>query len=171
MPDITRFLLPSVDPAQLGRLAKHLLRLRQTDPGIVLTNRGGWHSHNIQDDPELAPFNTGILAAARRLTGEASLSTHNAWANVNEQGDFMIPHQHSGVFLVAVLMVQPVPSGAEDEGVLMLEKRPGQMVSVDPAPQAGDVLMFPGSILHTVTPHRQSSPRITLAYNLALPRK
>lgn len=150
----------------MARLAKHLLRLRKTDPGVVLTNRGGWHSRNIQEDPELAPFITGILASARRLTGEPGLEVHIAWANVNEQGDFMVPHQHGGVSRVAVLMVQSVPPGARDEGTLMIEVRAGKMVPVDPAPQAGEVVMFPGDVLHTVTPHRQSAPRITVAFNL-----
>lgn len=164
--EIERFRLPSVDPERMERLAKYLLRLRKTDPGLVGTNRGGWHSSNIQDDPELAPFVTGTLTAARKLTGEPSLKVRIAWANVNEQGDFMIPHQHGGVCRVAVLMVQPVLPGAKDEGALMIEKRPGVMVSVEPSPQAGEVVMFPGETLHTVTPHRQSAPRITVAFNL-----
>lgn len=168
--EIERFRLPSVDSEQMGRLAQYLLRLRKTDPGVELTNRGGWHSSNIQEDPELAPFITGILASARRLTGESGLEVRLAWANVNEQGDFMIPHQHGGVCRVAVLMVQPALPGARDEGTLVIEERPGRMVPVDPSPQVGEVIMFPGKILHTVTPHRQSAPRITVAFNLCTPR-
>lgn len=164
--EIERFRLPSVDPEQMAQLAQYLLRLRKTDPGVVRTNRGGWHSSNIQDDPALAPFITGILATARKLTETPGLEALLAWANVNEQGDFMIPHRHGGVVRVAALMVQPVPLGAKDEGALIVEDRLGRMIAVDPFPEAGEVVMFPGDVLHTVTPHRQSAPRITVAFNL-----
>jgi hypothetical protein len=165
---IERFWLPSVDAAQLDELAKYLLRLRKTDPGVVKTNVGGWHSSNIQTDRELAPFATGILAGARKLTGEPRLATHIAWANVNESGDHMTMHTHGGRIRVALFMVQPALPGGVDEGSFMYEDPTtnGKMIAINPPQQAGEVALFSGDMPHKVTAHHQSAPRITVAFNL-----
>lgn len=166
--EIERFRLPCFEhPERVAKLRTYLLQRRKTDPGLQRSNRGGWQSSDdLHTAPLLAPVNEELLSLARVATGAGKIKIASSWGNVSAQGDWVRPHVHLG-WRVAILMVQPVQEPTlQDEGALMVLEHPGVMNPILPAPQQGEVVMFPGDVVHMVAPHQQSSPRITLAYNL-----
>jgi uncharacterized protein (TIGR02466 family) len=168
-------------------IARAVLALRDGDAQrIVRSNQGGFHSHeglHESDDPDLKWLFRSIEAVAARcidqFEGErphGGSSIVAAWANVNEQGDWALPHMHlpcdwSGVFYVdagddagdpsargQVMFMNPLPLGDR--------WRRANAVTYDP--KDGLMLVFPSFLMHMVTPHRLPSPRISIAWNLVI---
>jgi uncharacterized protein (TIGR02466 family) len=171
-------------------LAHIALRLREQEPGVEKSNEGGWHSGgNIfaRQEPELAMLATHIQNAVRYLCSvsaqiqnqEVALSASLfGWFNVNEQGDYNLPHHHAGHTWSGVYYVH---TGTE------VANRPmsGRLELLDPRvrcdvapkqgfshsssmtiqPRNGLLLLFPSYLEHFVHPYHGSEPRITLAFN------
>jgi hypothetical protein len=78
------------------------------------------------------------------------------WFNVNLQGEGTGWHSHSQWDKVGVLYVQ-VPAG-------LIEFKKGEAYWTE-SPQAGDLLVFPGSLEHRVLPNTSSNVRISVAFN------
>jgi hypothetical protein len=78
------------------------------------------------------------------------------WFNANLQGEGTGWHSHSQWARVGVLYVQ-VPSGD-------IEFRQGEAYWTE-TPQAGDLLVFPGSLEHRVRPNTSNEVRISIAFN------
>ncbi len=98
-----------------------------------------------------------------------------AWANVLRAGDVFSPHRHagsawSGAWYLDVgdgpgghLVLEDPRAGA---GVLdspLLDQAEGAALSL--APQTGTLVVFPGWLLHHVTPYAGDLPRISLSFN------
>lgn len=168
--EVERFRLACFEkPGCADLLADYLLRRRKVDPGRTASNRGGWQSSSdIHHADELAVIQDELLSKARATTGEQGLSIEYAWANINDAKDWGRPHVHVPFFRTIVLMVKPVAQLDEDprdDGALLLQDYLGRVLPLEPALQAGEVIMFPGEVLHMIAPHQQSSPRITIAFN------
>jgi hypothetical protein len=82
----------------------------------------------------------------------------NFWFNVNTQGQGTGWHSHSRYRTVAVLYVT-VPSGD-------IEFRQGEAFWSE-TPQAGDLLVFPGSLEHRVLSNNSQDCRISVAFNVS----
>ncbi len=101
---IFRLRLPGFE-AWNGALKAGILARRAADAGVLRSNRSGWHS---ADDAHLwddAAMRELCVATGRALVGalgnhypaagklEAQLAM--CWANVNTEGGWNVPHQHS----------------------------------------------------------------------------
>lgn len=125
----------------------------------------------------------------RRQDGRPARVTwaHNAWANVNRRGDANEAHIHPGSVWSAVYWVDdggaaadPSLGGAfevhDPRGVAPAMLAPDLVPAVPggPAfgaselvqPTAGDMLMFPSWVSHSVRPYRGDGVRISIAINL-----
>ena len=156
---------------------------RRADPGLVRSNRGGWHSgeaflasRNVHIGWVLDSVTTFARRALAPYYGgfkDKEVRLGHYWANVLGPGDYNAPHHHhpqhwSGVYYVAV-----PPSGGEgDQGgtIEFLNPSPAQSHwgsgSFATAPRDGTTLLFPSSLVHLVHPHKAEGDRVSIAYNL-----
>ena len=155
-------------------------------PGYQRSNRGGWQSPH--DFPKWggAPGQTLIrnaLALAGDYTAGPSKAAvgwrFDAWANVNESGDFNMPHVHSASFWSVIYFVR-VGDGEGGQLVLHDPRMPGlrmhaphlrfngvgQEDRVEIEPKPGLMVLIPAWLLHSVEPWRGSGKRISVAMNI-----
>jgi uncharacterized protein (TIGR02466 family) len=171
-------------------LARIALSLRADDPGVDKSNQGGWHSSgNIfgRLDQAIAALAGRIQAAIRYVCSASEPAGNHAteltaslfgWFNVNENGDYSLPHHHSGHTWSGVYYIRTGPD---------VQDRPmsGRLEFLDPrvrcdvgpkqgfshtgtmaiTPRDGLLLVFPSYLEHFVHPYHGGGQRITLAFN------
>src|SRR5581483_680759 len=128
-----------LDPVTNAGLEKAVRARAATQPGIKVSNTGGWQSEpDLFDwrEPEVGKLAAELDRAIQQFVsfGQAApvrLTIRRAgWANVNRAGDYNCLHNHPQQHLAAVYYVKaspPVDAGARD-GLLELR---------DPRPAAG----------------------------------
>ena len=140
-------------------MSQHRLDLPQGLAELIQHQRGldyrrrygaGWQSIGYTGQP-FAWFD----ATYRAVEAEAG-SIDTWWFNANLQGEGTGWHTHSQWARVGVLYVQ-VPAG-------LIEFKKGGAYWTE-SPQAGDLLVFPGSLEHRVRPNTSSNVRISIAFN------
>ncbi|CAE7489716.1 unnamed protein product [Symbiodinium natans] len=125
-------------------------------------------------------------AGGQRLFGDLQLDLLGLWANVNGRGDSNVAHIHPGL-LSGVLYLQAGrdegaticfsdPRGApaesaEAEGELDGSKECNSFETFTGVVglqglRARDLLIFPSWLQHHVPPHRGTTPRVSLSFNL-----
>ena len=177
-----------LDPVTNAGLEKAVRARAAAQPGVRVSNSGGWQSEpDLFDwqEPEVRTLAAELDRAIQQFVsfGQAaplSLKLHRAgWANMNRAGDYNSLHNHPLQHLAAVYYVKasPLDSQGAPDGLLELrDPRPaagvcGQatLFSAHPvriAPEAGTLVMFPGWIDHMVHPHHGPEERISLAINI-----
>lgn len=186
-PDGAEWLGPSklvlketVGDAELNkRLTEFILRLKESEPTQLVSNRGGWQSDkglHRHDFPDLTHFKTaleplvlglfarGVIEAPEDAEGPPSFSIADLWANVLGPGDSNVWHSHckqcrsapgtspgiSGVYYVSLGNSGPAQLQLLDEPF----QNSGNTSLVEVVPQAGQAVVFPSWMQHAVTPHR-----------------
>ena len=179
-----------LDPVTNAGLEKAVRARAAAQPGVKVSNTGGWQSEpDLFDwqEPEVRTLAAELDRAIQQFVsfGQAaplSLKLHRAgWANMNRAGDYNSLHNHPLQHLAAVYYVKasPLDSQGAPDGLLELrDPRPaagvcGQatLFSAHPvriAPEPGMLVMFPGWIDHMVHPHHGPEERISLAINIKL---
>lgn len=169
-----------------------LLTLGNAAPSTGRSNVGGWRSgHDLLERPEpaWAAFATAALGAVAHMVAAAANQPAfhgemriTAWANILARGGYNVLHAHpesvwSGVYYVDAGSIAPPPSLS---GILELrDPRPG--VEMVPAPgwpfghplriepETGLMVLFPSWLYHLVHPYEGDRPRISIAFNVAVP--
>jgi uncharacterized protein (TIGR02466 family) len=123
--------------------------------------------------PKLAEYGTHLLG--ERLTWLLK----EMWVNVLDAGGRQAMHNHANSFISGVLYLTPTHPGSQTVfmkspgGTDFLFKndhagmRPTEFSAdkwVSPAPEPGDLVLFPSYLLHAVPPN-QGERRITLSFN------
>lgn len=175
------------DAAELNAaLETAILARMKADPGLRLSNQGGWQS--THDLPAWAGE-----AGKRIINHAAALATANttaeqggairwaadAWANVSTTGASNRAHVHGGSFWSAVYYVGV---GGGTGGALVLHdprmpalrmhapslrfKDGGSEVFASIMPKAGLMVLFPAWLSHSVEPWEGSGTRISIAMNI-----
>lgn len=174
--------------AELNRdLEKAVLEQRDLDPGLKLSNRGGWQSK--RNFPQWAgkagqKVIDHAIALANENTGHAPNRpvpnwSVDVWANVNNPGGFNMPHIHGGTYWSAVYYVR---AGEGEGGQLVLHdprmpalrmhapglrfKDAGPDVRTEIEPKSGLMVLFPAWLLHSVEPWQGEGHRISVAMNI-----
>ena len=129
-------------------LRKHILEQRRLNP----RNRGGrgWQSKLYTDQP--FPWFDATYKAVEAQEGKVD----SWWFNVNTPGEHTGWHSHSCWDKVGVLYVS-VPGGDiefKDSAAYWRE-----------TPQSGNLLVFPGNLIHRVTSNSSKDVRISIAFN------
>lgn len=160
--------------------------------GIRRSNVGGWHSDTdllrwaadavrpvVARIVQLADLN--VVDTQARL-GQRRGWLLEAWANVTGEGGSNAPHAHGACFWSAVYYVN-VGSGRGGEIVLADPRMPmiemhapflkfremGGEREIRHRPAAGEILLFPSWLVHSVTPWQGEGQRISIAVNLSAP--
>lgn len=189
----TPILVHQFEAGELEENLKELvLEKERTEPGVGLSNVGGWHSNADLlnwDSPHVITLRdridqgaATILDLARNQEKDVDLKMKlGAWANVSRKGAYNSIHNHapalfSGVYYVT--MGEPQPPESKEGLLEFVDPRPGTHSGALPThifnpsfivdPKPGMLIMFPGWLLHFVHPYSGESPRISIAFNLTL---
>ncbi len=163
-----------------------ILERMRSDPGVRLSNLGGWQSKH-----DLAAWSGD--AGRRVLRHAAALATANtaaqskagmgwsidAWANVSASGASNRAHVHGGSYWSAVYYVAV---GAGEGGELLLHdprmpalrmhapnlrfKDGGPEVFASIKPKSGMMILFPAWLSHSIQPWEGGDSRISIAMNI-----
>lgn len=181
---------PALDKALLGEIAVR----RKSEEGQQNVNRLGWQSaSDLFDRTEEGhrSLNRRIIQILREVVRSEDPSVDferlrlhlNGWVNVNPPGGFNSPHQHSEAHWSGVYYVDVPQSPSGNGGSIEflsphpvrltggLIKAPSARDRVRIAPEAGDMLIFPGSLPHWVLPNDSKKARTTIAFNAVLAAK
>ncbi len=186
------------DEPELNEAFRDEALARRSAVGIILSNRGGWHSDKdllTWPGEQVRRLEAMILEGVGRYAAlldppvhapEASDWVIEAWMNVNPAGAWNDPHTHtirgnaiSGVYYVRV-PDRPVDTSAE--GAIVFEDHSGAPMSADYRnasgtphreftlqPAEGDMALFPSWLRHRVRAHQSEEPRISIAFNARHP--
>ena len=177
-----------LDPVTNAGLEKAVRARAATQPGVKVSNTGGWQSEpDLFDwrEPEVGKLAAELDRAIQRFVsfGQAApvrLTIRRAgWANVNRAGDYNCLHNHPQQHLAAVYYVKaspPADPNARDGLLELRDPRPAAgfnghttLFSAYPmlfAPEPGMLVMFPAFVDHMVHPHHEPDERISLAINI-----
>jgi uncharacterized protein (TIGR02466 family) len=176
----------SVNPG----LRAEVIRRAAAEPGVRVSNRGGWQSRTDLLDwplPEVATLRSWIIGAVKTM---ASLSSElgsrapgttqfkaYAWANLNRTHDYNVTHLHTESHLSGVYYVDA--GNAVSGGTIQFtDPRPmarampttgfnfDRMLSV--VPTSGLMILFPSWLEHWVAPYDGDNERISIAFNCIL---
>ena len=167
-------------------IAEYVYELESKSSGAYISNRGGWHSSDIQEPYPDAVNNlfSGlqefVLTKTSPLTGINDLKVGNFWFNINRKGDYNISHDHQKSILSAVYYIQVQ---AENTGNLIIERNDAstfflgryrnqsqfasQSLSVNP--QESLCYIFPAWTKHSVERNESDTDRISVALNFVDP--
>jgi hypothetical protein len=129
-------------------IAEHIQQQRELNPRD--RDGRGWQSQSYTSQP-FSWFDS-VYQAVEAEQG----AIDSWWMNVNTPGEYTGWHAHHRWRRVAVLYVS-VPAG-------LIEFRQGEGYWTE-TPQAGDLLVFPGSLEHQVRPNASGAVRISVAFN------
>jgi len=171
-------------------LAAALLAERQTDPGLIQSNVGGWHSKPDLSQRRSTVFGTMMQGAVNHvrqccvtLAGTPNLPPYQyrvqGWGMIMEDGDYAILHDHSASHWSVVYYVDVGDAAPETHpqsgAISFVDPRRGQFTvpgaPPEPStfnifPKTGTMIVFPGWLQHYVHPYRGTRPRITIACNI-----
>jgi len=175
-------------------LLDEIARRQAAEGGVKQSNRNGWHSQRDFFDrtepahAEAAQLFLRILAQASKAFAPGTSFKDvemfaEGWVNVNPRGGYNAPHDHSGSFWSGVYYVR-MPEQDEGQGGLIEFLSPHKMLpnqgviyapitapKVSIRPLAGQVLIFPASLVHWVHPNHSDEERVTIAFNSNFRRK
>ena len=179
----TPFWQTKVEGVDNEPIKKYCYEMREKKPGVVISNRGGWHSKEIlQPIPdELQNFFTQVQAWANnycaQITGITDLVLGNWWVNINPKHTYNRTHDHQQSILSGVYYVD---CEGDNIGELVVERddnmeffagryqgsSPICMNSFRMLPYTGFLLMFPAWTYHSVEANLEDRDRISIAFNL-----
>jgi hypothetical protein len=143
-------------------VSRAILSREDRDPGLAVSNIGGWHSTPdlpAWEDAGIADLidrigmaTEGIGAGAMRI---------QAWANVMRAGSHHLAHRHGNTGWSGVYYLE---AGDPDSGGAITFARGREVETV--VPRAGLLLLFPSDLLHSVGTYAGTAPRISVAFNL-----
>ncbi len=186
--DLNKALLPEIAAYQ-----------KQSE-GIQKSNRLGWHSPDDLFKRQESGFKQLcdiIKSCVARTTSrhfsdfvpETTNTDYSGWINVNLQNAYNAPHIHpgslwSGTYYVSVPKANSDDRGSPDSGAIeFLDPRATQMSM--PAemgsnflqrrmrfvPEPGSLVVFPSYLVHWVYPNEQDEKRVSIAFNMSIPKQ
>ncbi len=165
-PGLVRYIL---DRLQWDRQAKSW---NSTVGGAKLYHLDQW------DCPEAALIHGRATSLFKQVMGCDEAVVDISWTTLYREGDYCAPHSHVRATASLVYFLQlgedddgEVPNGrfcfADPRVAACCRAKEGYMTTpCAPLHRAGTLLMFPGQLVHTVTPYRGETPRITLSWNI-----
>lgn len=187
------------DPAGLNRqILDEIAAIRAADPGVVRSNRGGWHSQCDlfqRPEPGLSQLCNHVRDAIFEATRQTAIEPEfgrlrlacEGWVNINPPGAFNAPHDHpgwfwSGCYYVAVPETPACAAADPTAGclelidsrtnlrVMSLVNAPFMASKLLIRPEPGLLLLFPSHVQHWVYPAAGSGDRVSAAFNARFER-
>tara|TARA_B100000902_G_scaffold347290_1_gene354501 strand:+ start:103 stop:759 length:657 start_codon:yes stop_codon:yes gene_type:complete len=171
-----------VDNASIKEYCYHLMK--NTD-GVVISNRGGFHSKEIlKPIPDALNFLVDQIHAyingyCSQITGINDLAVGNLWVNINPTGTFNRTHDHQNAVLSAVYYVD---AEGPKIGDFIIERddhmeffagkykgSPIMKVALPITPLTNFLFVIPAWTYHSVEPNLEKHDRISIAINFVQP--
>jgi len=162
------------------------LQNSQTD-NLQRSNEGGWHStDDLNYRPEFRNIHNAILESVNALgnnlnydTNKYYLKISNMWSIINKKHDYNSSHSHTNALWSGVYYVK----ADKDSGNLNLydprlqahtthhytndkELHELNYTSMKFTPHTGKCLIFPGWLIHDVSPSKSDNDRIIISFNI-----
>lgn len=159
-------------------------KVRQEKPGVVVSNRGGWHSRDIilpipialeQLFNDLTAF---VNDVPTRYTGINKLELGNWWININGKHDYNMPHDHQNSILSGVYYVSVPDTNMGDlvlhrgdnaefflTSKIQREQTMANALSVPCPIKESMFYLFPSWVKHSVERNESDKERISIAFN------
>ena len=166
------------------QLIKETYKERDEDPiGRKLSNRGGWQSNSmIISKRKSGILDNIIINSVFKLPMSGSLSFNiEGWKNINQPGNFNIPHCHPRSDLSGVLWIK----APKNSGNIVFESpeifnRYKELDSYSDEfkcnsnvymtyyfpPKEGNILIFPSNLQHEVKENKSNEDRISYSFNI-----
>ena len=169
-------------------LIEHCYKLKKEweekgEPSLNRSVKKGWQSRpDIQELPELKDFikclqdAVGFVFKIMGVPEEQHISMlDTVWYNICPKGGYNEIHVHPGAFLSGVYYLKkPEKSG----DINFHDPRKGSMCSREPQhiargslqrvdTKAGDIIIFPGWLEHSVEPNFDEEDRISISFNIS----
>lgn len=173
-----------VDDIDNKSIVNYCHKVREEKPGVIISNRGGWHSNEIifplpftleQLFDNLVDFVNDI---PYDYMGIPKLKLGNWWININSKHDYNTPHHHQHSILSGVYYVSVPDSNMGD---LILHRGDSAEFFIDPKIQHKPTTinslehplsikesmfyLFPSWVKHSVEKNKSDKERISIAFN------
>ena len=181
---------------QLNKLiASEARSWRKDARGVNVSNKGdSWHSPDgLMSRPEPGfstiskMFPMAASTYAQQIGAEIDITNYefeaNAWVNINKKGGFNSIHTHGRFHISGVYYVkQPAVKAGHSGMIEFVNSRFDHHIyqelnanafapKVTMRPKAGEMIVFPSTLLHSVYPNDSEEERITIAWNLIFRKK
>lgn len=144
------------------------------------SNRRGWNSPDVlashkEFKPLMEVVGQLMINVLKTMTEKHSDRKLTAWANIHDEGGFNTQHNHPGCLLSGCFYLS-VPEGSGQ--LVLIDPRPAVNISVLDGtgpncrrvhrvnPEEGLLIVFPNWLEHSVEPHENELPRISIAMNM-----
>ena len=167
----------------VAELVKYCLNVKRKNPGIELSNVGGWHSPSLKGEPSpLKVLFKSILRAGEEyreaIQYRHPLRINPLWININGYKDYNQEHIHNNCVASGVYYIQA------ESGDLVLSHPAGNIMVYDWSdynlksqncynsakwnlpPINNQLYIFPGWLSHTVKANLSKKDRISISFNL-----
>ena len=163
-------------------LKEYAYNLRDNTEGVIISNRGGWHSKEILEPiPDslnnlFSNFQGFVNDYCAQITGLNQLRLGNFWVNINSKYDYNRTHDHQNSILSGVYYVD---AEGDDVGAFVAERDDtaefflgsyknitqftGTSFSI--IPLTGFAFLMPSWVKHSVDANLEDRDRISLAVN------
>ncbi len=184
------------DHKQLNKLiASEARSWRKDAHGVNVSNKGdSWHSPDgLMSRPEPGfsaiskLFPIAASTYAQQIGAKINIANYefeaNAWVNINKKGGFNSIHTHGRFHISGVYYVnQPAVKSGQSGMIEFINSRFDHHIyqelnadafapKVSMRPKAGEMIVFPSTLLHSVYPNDTEEERITIAWNLIFRKK
>ena len=183
----TPFWQTKVEGVDNESIKEYCYKLRDNTKGVIISNRGGFHSQEVLKPlPDALQnfFNQVTLWAnnyCAQITNINDLVIGNWWVNINPKFTYNRRHDHQRSILSGVYYVD---CEGENIGHLIVERddnmeffagryqnsSPICLNSFRMLPYTGFLLMFPAWTHHSVEANLEDRDRISIAFNLVDPQ-
>ena len=172
------------DKIDIDGLEKKSYKLKKESNGRIRSNRGGWHSHNIEENPLFSKLVDDIEQKAlevhnniyQKNTGKFKVV--EMWVNINSSKSYNTSHIHPNTDLCGNIYVKTSKNCGniffEDPRVVHRMNEPYSNIlmnrltskQVTYTPEDGKILFFPPWIQHGTEPNMSGKDRISIAFNM-----
>ena len=145
------------------------LQKAEISEGATKSNRGGWQSYPVDYDPYILPLRNFLTEHL------PAFKMGSTWVNINRKNDENVSHSHPGADLVFTWYLTDAtglhlrnPNIIGQYHVLKeFHHDDGNCYdSITFSFAAGDLVIFPACIDHSVEPHKGDEPRVSVSGNL-----
>ena len=181
----TPFWQTQVQGVDNDSIKEYCYEMRDKKEGVVISNRGGWHSKEIlQPIPDaltllVDQIHAYINGYCSQITGINDLAVGNLWVNINPTNTYNRRHDHQNAVLSAVYYVD---AEGKDIGNFVIERddnmeffagkyknSPTMQTAIPITPLTNFLFILPAWTYHSVEPNLEKQDRISIAINFVQP--
>ena len=181
----TPFWQTQVQGVDNASIKEYCYEMKGKKEGVVISNRGGWHSKELlQPIPDALTFLVDQIHAyingyCSQITGINDLAVGNLWVNINPTNTYNRRHDHQNAVLSAVYYVD---AEGKDIGNFVIERddnmeffagkyknSPTMQTAIPITPLTNFLFILPAWTYHSVEPNLEKQDRISIAINFVQP--